>query len=273
MTRPVVLAAGMVTGVGHSAAATCAAHRAALRNFDETRFMDRGGAWIIGSQVEQGTPTRGRSKLLQMTAPAIREALSAAAGTRSEDIPLLISVAEPQRPARLDGLDESLLADLARQLGVRFHSASAVLAGGRVGGARLIEHATQLFDELNCKYCIVAGVDSLLSGPALRAFEDSDRLFTISNSNGFIHGEAAAAVLIGRDSPGSVRCLVCLGIGFGIERATVLSEEPLRADGLVQAVREASGLDSTRLGVVRYRFCDANGEQYAFKEAALVLTR
>jgi 3-oxoacyl-[acyl-carrier-protein] synthase-1 len=68
-----VLASGMVTGVGLNAPSSCAAIRCAINNFAETRFMDKGGEWIIGSQVPLEQPWRGLAKLVRMVVPAIRE--------------------------------------------------------------------------------------------------------------------------------------------------------------------------------------------------------
>ena len=51
-----ILASGMVTSVGLSAPATCAAIRAALSQFVETKFMDRLGEWLMGSPVPLDPP-------------------------------------------------------------------------------------------------------------------------------------------------------------------------------------------------------------------------
>ncbi len=45
-------------------------------------------------------------------------------------------------------------------------------------------------------FVLVAGVDSFVSGPTLAAYEARERLLTSQNSNGFIPGEGAAAVLV-----------------------------------------------------------------------------
>jgi 3-oxoacyl-[acyl-carrier-protein] synthase-1 len=50
-------------------------------------------------------------------------------------IPLLLCVAEPQRPGRLDGLDDSLFTELETRLGALFATSSAIIARGRVGAA------------------------------------------------------------------------------------------------------------------------------------------
>jgi 3-oxoacyl-[acyl-carrier-protein] synthase-1 len=53
----------------------------------------------------------------------------------------------------------------------------------------------------------------------------------------------------------------------------VNSEEPLRADGLVQAFKAAFADAQRGFEHVDYRLTDANGEQYLGKEAALAMTR
>lgn len=268
--KPVaIIASGMVTGVGLDAPSSCAAIRCAIDNFSETRFMDKGGEWIIGSQVPLEEPWRGLPKLVHMVVPAIRECLAHVGDVRTERIPLLLCVAEKERPGRLDGLDDRLFFDVGAELGARFHPRSAVIARGRVaGGLAMIEAREMLYGE-RVPYCIIAGVDSFLVSRTLAAYEERQRLLTSKNSNGFIPGEAGTAVLVGAGNAD----LVCLGIGTGVERATVESEEPLRADGLVGAFRAAFREAGHTIDDLDFRITDSNGEQYWFKEAALALTR
>jgi 3-oxoacyl-[acyl-carrier-protein] synthase-1 len=273
MNPVAILSAGMVTGVGLDAASSCAAIRCAIDNFSETRFMDKGGEWIIGSQVPLEKPWRGLTKLVHMIVPAIRECLAHTNGTTLDQIPLLLCVAENDRPGRLEGLDEQLLHDLQTQLGLRFHVDSHVIARGRVAGALALAEARQLINEQRVPLCLIAGVDSFLVASTLAAYEEKHRLLTSQNSNGFIPGEAGAAILVGSSTQTAQPVLQCLGIGYGQEKATIDFEEPLRADGLVQAFRSAFADAGKTLADVDYRITDSNGEQYWFKEAALAITR
>ncbi|MBF3328403.1 hypothetical protein HKW68_37030, partial [Pseudomonas aeruginosa] len=68
-----IVASGMVSAVGLSAPASCAAIRCALDNFQETRFIDQGGEWLLAASVPLEQPWRGRAKLLKMAARAIDE--------------------------------------------------------------------------------------------------------------------------------------------------------------------------------------------------------
>lgn len=275
-----ILASGMVTCVGLDSPSSCAAIRCALDNFSETRFMDKGGEWIIGAQVPLEQPWRGLPKLVHMVVPAIRECLAHLGNVRPDQIPLLLCVAEKERPGRLEGLDDQLLQDVQAELGVRFHPRSSTIAKGRVGGAIALGAARQLIYEERIPLCLIAGVDSLLVAGTLAAYEEKDRLLTSQNSNGFIPGEAGAAILVCRPdsipaspSPRVSASLLCLGIGTGQEKATMDSELPLRADGLVQAFKAAFVDAGCGFEQVDYRQTDANGEQYWFKEAALAMTR
>jgi len=67
--------------------------------------------------------------------------------------------------------------------------------------------------------------------------------------------------------------LICAGIGFGVEEAHIDSEEPLRADGLCIAIKEALEDASCDMGDMDFRIADLSGEQYYFKEAALAVLR
>jgi 3-oxoacyl-[acyl-carrier-protein] synthase-1 len=268
-----ILATGMVTGVGLNAPASCAAIRCGLTNFAETRFMDSTGEWIVGSEVPLEKPWRGRAKLVHMVAPAIQECLDAANEGQADQIPLLLCVAEKTRPGRLEGLDDKLLDEVQSELGVIFHSSSHIIPEGRVGGALAIKEAEEILYQRHLPYCVVAGADSYLVAGTLTEYENRERILTPANSNGFIPGEAGAAVLLGTPSYNSNHKLIIPGIGFGTETATIESEEPLRADGLVQAIKESLTDSNLKMADLDYRITDISGEQYGFKEASLALTR
>lgn len=267
-----VIAAGMMTSVGLNAPAACAAIRAGLTNFADTRFMDSGGEWIVGGAVPLDPPWRGRAKLVHLAAPAIRECLDAIGTVATDKIPLLVCVSEKNRPGRFAGIEEHLLAEIQDALGAEFHPYSAVVSQGRVGGVAAIQRAATLIYEGRLPFCIVASTDTYLTAGTLAAYERDSRLLTADNSDGFIPGEAGAAVLLG---PGTRNAsgMQITGIGFGKEPAPIMSETPLRADGLVQAIKMALASAKLDMGDLDFRICDVSGEQYGFKEASLTLLR
>lgn len=267
-----VLASGMVTGVGLNAPGSCAAIRCGINNFQETRFMSS-GEWIVGSEVPLEQPWRGVEKLVHLAVPAIRECL-AGINERPDRIVLLLCVAEKERAGRLPGLDECILKRIESELGVKFSSQSTVIPQGRIAGVVALDMARTIVGRDNIKFCVIAGVDTFLVASTLSTLEEQERILTNNNSDGFIPGEAGAAVLVGagNERSGEDR-MVCAGIGFGREKATVMSGEPLRADGLVEAIKAALSAAGMTLGDIDYRICDVNGERYGFKEASLALTR
>lgn len=272
MTPLAVLATGMITGVGLDAPSSCAAMRCVVDRFEETRFMDQGGKWIVGSEVPLVPRSRGREKIVRMAAAVISECFAAVQDVAASQVPIFLCLAESDRPGRIGGLDPSLLRDVAQQIGVRFHPASEVIANGRIGGAEAVCRAEKLIGQ-GSRHCLVAGVDSYLVGPTLASFEVKNRLLTSKNSDGFIPGEAGAAVLFGPAGAENQGSFQCLGVGFGTEKATVESDEPLRGDGLAQAFRAVLDAAGCSFEKVDYRITDANGEQYHFKEATLAMSR
>ena len=273
MNKPLsIISCGMISGVGLNAPAGCAAIRCGINNFEETRFMDKGGEWIIGSMVPLDQPWRGKSKLLQFAVSVIRECLSSAENIPVHRTVLLLCTAEIDRPGRLQDIDEGLLEEIEQTLEIRFHKESKVINMGRVAGVYAIALASKLLSYSDISYCLIVGVDTILVAPTLAAMEENDFVLTSKNSDGFIPGEAGAAVLVSL-SDVNKKGIKILSTGFGNEKSSIISDEPLRADGLVQAINDALNNSGLKFSDLDFRITDANGKQYYFKEAALALLR
>ena len=169
MTIPplTILACGMTTAVGLTAPASCAAIRARLDGFRETRFMARGGEWIVGAEVPLEEPWRGIPRLARMLEGPLRECL-AATDLPPEQIPLFLCTAEPDRPGRFEGLDTELLAQTQALLGATLRPALPRRADGPRGrapsaSARRAASSTRTASER----VIVAGVDTYLVAATL----------------------------------------------------------------------------------------------------------
>ena len=263
----------MVTGVGLNAPASCAAIRCAIDNFQETRFMDNGGEWLMGCEVPLEQPWRGKTKLLKMAAMAIRECLQDNPQIHPKATPLILCLSEHERKGRVIDDDNQFFLDLQQELGLEFHEKSRVVARGHVAVAVALKHARTLIEELNATHVLIAATDSLLVGPTLAHYEEHERLLTSNHSDGFIPGEAGAALVAESGVAKRENQLVCCGLGFGVEQAHVYSEEPLRADGLVAAIRESLDDAGCDMGDLDFRITDISGEQYYFKEASLAVLR
>jgi 3-oxoacyl-[acyl-carrier-protein] synthase-1 len=225
----------------------------------------------MAHEVPLERPWRGRRKLARMAALAIEECLAQLPRADWSRMPLLLCVAERERPGRIEGLDDELFAEVQAQLNVEFAAGSLIIPHGRVAFGTALKHARDLLAGNAVPFALVAATDSLLSWPTLRVYESKDRLLTPDNSNGFMPGEAAGAVLVGRGV--LTGQLMCTGMGFATEPASIDSEEPLRADGLTAAIRSSVLEAGCELHEIDFRISDVAGEQYYFKEAALALGR
>jgi 3-oxoacyl-[acyl-carrier-protein] synthase-1 len=158
------------------------------------------------------------------------------------------------------------------ELAMTFAQGSALVPHGRVSVAVALAQARVLLANSKLPAVLIVSADSLLSWPTLSHYERADRLLTEANSNGFMPGEGAGALWVGRVQASSSQ-LVCTGVGFGREAAPIDSGEPLRADGLRQAIKASLADAGRELHELDFRITDNSGEQYYFKEAALALTR
>ncbi len=265
-----IYSSGMVTAVGLDAPASCAAIRVGISGAVETRFLFA-DEWLQGCPVPLDEPRQEIEKLRRMVVLALEECLAVAPAPLNE-YPLLLCLAEKDRPGRLTGLDHELLGAIAADLAGDVHPDSRLYSAGRVGGVQALDQARRLI-AAGAPGCVVAGVDTYLLTRTLTAYDAAGRLITAENSNGFIPGEAAAAVLVGPVRRQSEPQLLCLGLGFGREPAPWASEDPLRAEGLTDAIKAAFADGRCDYGDVDFRLTDNNGEAYGFKDGTLAVTR
>ena len=262
---------GLVTSVGLTAPASCAAIRAKVSNPTATRCIDSATEWIMAHQVLLHRPWRGLAKLTKMAAMAIEECLASIERVDWSRLPLLLCAAEQSRPGRVTGIDDELFQLISDEAGVKFGPSSALVCHGRTSVAVALKRARDLIYQEHLDRVLIVATDSLVTRRTLAHYEQENRLLTPSNSNGFIAGEGACAFLIGK--PTGRRELVCVGIGFGVEAAHIDSGEPLRGDGLTRAHRAALAECGRQMDDVDYRITDLSGEQYYFKEANFAFGR
>ncbi len=272
-----ILSIGMVTAVGLDAPSSCAAMRARLDGFQETRFIGAGGDWLIGAPVPLPRNWLGEKRLAHLAAGAIVEALATVPKARVGETALILCLAEETRAGRLAPDGQSLLKRIGEIVEVSTHHRSRIIAHGRPSGIVALQQARKMLAEGEVEYVMIAGVDSYLSTGSIAQYLGDRRLLTADNPNGFIPGEAAAALLCGKPGSGG---LALHGVGLAREAAFIyngLDEDgahlPLRGDGMTGAYRAAfreTGIEMNRLG---YRIADLIGEQYWFKQSALAALR
>lgn len=273
MSNLAIKASGMVTAVGYTSPATCAAIRAGIRGVEESHLWDAESGTNLGAgKVFLPHWWDSISKLADLVAPAVQECVQAAASVPGENIPIFLGVSTPTRLARPVDLEQQILGELQERLGFRIHPRSEVIARSQTSVAIGLQKAARCFSQEQLPYCVVAGVDSLIDQELANYYLRQRRLLTPKNSNGVVLGEAGSAVLVSRASaPGSG--LEVLGVGVGREKAPIESEEPLRGEGLIQAVGQALRDAGLAFDDLQYRISDLNGEHYKFKEMVFVMLR
>ena len=268
-----ILATGMVSAVGFSAAASCAAIRAKVAGMRELPILHLGGSEVVGAAVPD-VAVDPDARLVDLLSIAIEDCLGKAAGGVPERLPIVLGVGEPGRPG-VCGNPRGLIAQVEKRLGVRFHETlSTVVERGNAAGF----HALALARKLPVPMSLVCAVDSYINAPALHWLERGSRLKTPENPDGVIPGEGAAALLVEGAAQGGGRGALptntrVLGLGWGTESAHVLSEEPILGLGLAKAALEALGEARLQMQEMDFRVSDVSGESYAFKEQALALAR
>lgn len=266
-----VISTGIVSAVGLSAPAACAAIRAKLTNPSQTHFRNTAGDWIMSHAVPMPQPWRGIEKLAQMAAYVAGECLADVPKDDWSNIAVLLCTAEVSRPGRPQNLDETLYAAFCRSLDDAQFASAAFIPRGRVSVGVALMKARQLLYETRTAAVLIIGVDSLLTASTLTALDQQDRLLSEENPNGFIPGEGAAGLLVTRHEGNSQ--FVIEGLGFGMEQSHIDSEAPLRAEGLATAIKAALAEAGREMFDIDYRMADLSGEHYYFKEAGLVLAR
>jgi 3-oxoacyl-[acyl-carrier-protein] synthase-1 len=271
-----IVSIGMVTAVGLDAPSACAAMRARLDGFQETRFLGPGGDWLVGAPVPLPRNFIGEKRLAHMAAAAILEAIDdhpEACGTAA----LILCLAEEGRPGRPNPDPARLAARIAEITGLISPHRTRIVAHGRPSGHVALDQARRLLADRTCPYVMICGVDSYLTARTIAHYFAERRLLTPDNPNGFLPGEAAAAILCtAARRSGTPAALALSGLGLAREKAFLYNARdvdgldlPLRGDGMTQAY--AIALEEARIALrdVNYRISDVSGEKYFFFQSAL----
>ena len=274
MTAPVhIQAAGMVTCVGLDAASSCAALRARLDGFAETRFMGPDGEWLVGAAVPLPRNWIGVKRMAHLAAGALSD-LRHQTATALDGVPILLCLAEDGRPGHPipdPAAFVRLLAEILQIAPPRLQ----IIAHGRPSGFVALDRARRQI-AAGEDPVIILGLDSYLTAQTIAHYLGENRILCPGNANGFIPGEAAAAVLC-TAAPGPLRLT---GLGLARELAHIYNaadkdglDLPLRGDGMTRAYQLAMDETGCRHSDITLKLGDLIGESYWFKQTALAMLR
>lgn len=270
-----VLATGMVTAVGLDADSSCAAMRARLDGFQETRFLGPGGAWQIGAPVPMPRNWIGVKRLANMAAMTIAE-IFRKVPEAIDRTDLILCLAEEGRPGSLTPDGDAFATQIGHAISIMPRNPVNLVAFGRPSGFAALQQARQMLTQ-GSEYVMILGVDNYLTARSIAHYLAEERLLTEDNHEGFIPGEAAAAILCTTQHSGA---LVLTGLGLAREQAFPGNSNgpdgsslPLRADGMVQAYKTALGECGRLHSDVTLKIGDHIGETFSFKQTALAMLR
>ena len=242
-----IVSVGMVTPVGSCTAQTAASLRAGIARLAESYVIDQfGEPLVMGILDEDDLPplcdeladaevTPHRRRLLRISSPALQEALA----QRRDPVPLFLGV--PDLPASsAEWIDADLFSQLALQADVSLDVArSRILRAGRAAGLLALAQAVDILQRSTVPCILIGGIDSYLDLERLAALDHAGRLKNGEIQDGFVPGEAAAFVLVGRPGFGAQAGVTpvahVVGIGVGREPGHAGSDAPYLGEGLAQA--------------------------------------
>jgi len=266
-----IRSAGLCCAVGYHLRAAHCALRANMDHFQESEFRTSQGEALLVARLPE-TELWGQPRLARWLELAIADCLQHTPELDTRQVPLIWLAPEAER----SGGDLEWRAEIFRQavaqLGLEFHPASGVLPLGRAGLANALQHVSTCLTREQCPAVLLAGVDSYLDAATINHYLQAERLQVPGNSDGFIPGEAAAAVLLelAPDNGPGVRII---GYGEGQEEGRADGSVPSRAQGLSQAIRAALAAGGIDYNDLDFRLSDQNGEAFFAREAANALTR
>jgi 3-oxoacyl-[acyl-carrier-protein] synthase I len=266
-----IQAAGLCCPVGYHLQAASCALRAHMDHFQESEFITQQGDALLVARLPE-TELWGQARLARWLELAIADCLQHTPKIDTRQVPLIWLAPESERTgADLEWYGQ-VFDQAVAQLGLAFHASSGVLVQGRAGLAGALAQAARLLAKPEHPYVLLAGVDSYLDAGTINHYLQAQRLQTPGNSDGFIPGEAAAAVLLHAVQSGHSGLHIS-GYGQAQEEGRPDGSVPSRAQGLSQALRDALSAGGQSYSDLQFRISDQNGEAFFAREASNALTR
>jgi 3-oxoacyl-[acyl-carrier-protein] synthase I len=284
-TPAAITGLGLVTAVGHGAAETAAAVRAGLANLHEhpTFFpITKDPGWVDDEPLLCGAVPGldpflpGPKRLVELAAMALNDLVKSAGLARRDFANMALCVALPalDEVVRSWGLSDLFVPDLLAKASLAAFPAVRVLHAGPTGMLELVKIAASLFEEGTVERCLLLGVDTYLDDDRLSLLDGRYRIRSARAVDGFLPGEAAAALVLEPRSVAEARGAPVLAtmsvLGVGDEPRAASGDRQSSGAGLCEALSAlfaAGGEDPA------WVLCDLNGESYKSYEGGLALTR
>lgn len=273
----VITGLGMVTSVGLDMVHSCSSIRAGLTRFnaydDHYCFPAEHGEHeaepVVGARVPLSM--EGRERLPVLLQAAVQD-LVRNTESRSDTFARAKTFVGLPLALRTGAVRDFLGVEQAREAlqkigpGANSDDMSFFLSGG-VAFLDALEGACRAIAAGQSEAGIVVCADSYHDPHTLAWLDGKMRLKSQRNRDGFIPGEAAAAVRVesaaSAQANGSAILARIESMGRSVEPRSIKSGEPSTAVGLTQAISQVVGAEA---GEVAWVACDLNGESYRAQE-------
>ncbi len=259
------------------AAFTASAMHCGYDGFEETSFSQPHNTdKQLGATINNDSNTRGLAKLIELCENVVLE-IRQRNNIDFSIVPLYICLQEIARPSSfsMEDLQAELFTYILKILDIeKLHPHSRAYVKGKAGFATALKQAQVDIYTNNHEQILIISVDSLINNASLAyyggdMYSEGCRLLTETNSNGFIPGEAATAILLSKPT-GEDNEVIISGVGTAFESATIFNEEELlKGKGLSEAIMEASNQAKLPIHETSFRVGSMSGEEYFFDEATL----
>jgi 3-oxoacyl-[acyl-carrier-protein] synthase-1 len=265
----VIQSLGAFTSVGGDVAMTMASLLSQFQAFDDLA-ADAGGAAgepITGAATPLPARLAGVRRLAALGLLSLQEC--AAAAPPGPPVPLFVCA---PGAGDWDGSSSELLEGVTADAGIAVDLAqSRVFSSGRTGVVDALRAGRELLAARRASAFYLLGVDSLVTGDRPFRLAGAGRILDDDNSDGFVPGEGAAALLLADAGAHGVAALA--GLGRGSEPAGGRADRALTGVGLHEAalgaVAEAQLRGADLCAVVH----DVSGVQRDFEDLLLARGR
>ena len=199
---------------------------------------------------------------------------------------LLVALPIADPVVKAAGVPDRFLVDLMAAAGLPPMPVVRASAGGHTAVFELLEVAERLVEERQATSVILLAVDSYLTSDRLAALDGAWRLRSERNVDGFIPGEAAAALFLEPRAAvrrrGAREAAVLGAVGRADEASASLVTSELQSSGrglgqaIDRALAEPAGPGAganAGAGPCPWVLCDLNGESYRSYEWGLAMAR
>jgi 3-oxoacyl-[acyl-carrier-protein] synthase-1 len=253
---------GAITAAGDDGPNTMASIISELHLFDDIGVLDFDGQFLTGARTALSKKLRGANRLAGLGILALTEC--AARAPKSVRAPIFLC-APSGRDLDPDRLLDAITADASIATD---RKKSRVFATGRGGIIEALQNAAELLQPGGAPACYLVGVDSVSETKQAQRLWQERKLFHRTNPDGFIPGEAGAALFL--TAQASAAALACIeGVGRGAEPEQDVVTGTALSRALVQAIGRAK-LEPDKLAALVH---DSSGARRFSEELTLASQR